>query len=296
MKVCFHDCQANSTYHGNAFLLFTPVEVLLKEIELLAQKFAGHGKIRCVQCFLTPLYNVLRSLRGLDDQALAPLDTFMSNSDLLDLIERKENRVDIETQLLVEITHSFLMRNMGNVQRIVGMIKDNVNRGRLAFNHIIADFYVGLASCFFARQNREDNSHIEEAKNISEALKKLITHSKWNFEHRYLLLVSECHYTDGEIAKAIESYDLAIAAAKEHKFLQDEALGEHESKAICATLVNHKNITNFPHSQYQQLMNLLDTFTKNKATSRNQWICLNKLVVPIRSGEPSKRLILCLDR
>jgi hypothetical protein len=168
---------------------------------------------------------VLRSLRGLDDQVLAPLEIFVGNNELL---SQESNRVDHEMQLMLELTHSYLMRNMENAQRIVGMVKENGNRERLVFNHCIADFYVGLVSCHFARQSREDDNHIKEAKHIRDELKKLIAHSKWNFEHRYLLLVSECHYADGETAKARESYDLAIAAAKEHKFLQDEALGEYE--------------------------------------------------------------------
>ena len=84
---------------------------------------------------------------------------------------------------------------------------------------------MGLASCYFARQNGEDNSnHIHEAKRIRDAFHKVESHSRWNFRHKRLLLEAEFHYTEGETAKAGESYDLAIAAAKDHKFLQDEAL------------------------------------------------------------------------
>jgi tetratricopeptide (TPR) repeat protein len=45
---------------------------------------------------------------------------------------------------------------------------------------------------------------------------------KWNFEQKLLLLTAEESFCLGDLAAAKESYKNAIAAAKNHKFLNDE--------------------------------------------------------------------------
>jgi hypothetical protein len=51
-----------------------------------------------VQYYITPMYNVLRSLIviGLGEQALDPLDTFISNDKMLDHTMTDSHQVDLE--------------------------------------------------------------------------------------------------------------------------------------------------------------------------------------------------------
>ena len=48
--------------------------------------------------------------------------------------------------------------------------------------------------------------------------------SMWNFEHRADLLHVEERYSNGDLGNAEVFYDKAIAAAKAHKFLDEETL------------------------------------------------------------------------
>jgi hypothetical protein len=48
--------------------------------------------------------------------------------------------------------------------------------------------------------------------------------SMWNFEHRADLLHAEERYSNGDLGNAEVFYDKAIAAAKAHKFLDEETL------------------------------------------------------------------------
>ena len=207
------------------FPFFYIVNELLGEIEVLAHKTAQHGRIRDVQYYFTPIYNSLRRLKGLEEEVLPPLDTFMSNDELLDLTLTESNQLDFEMQIMFEITTAVIFREMEKAGRIASLVRERVNRERLLFNHIIIDFFTSITGCYHARQNQGLVTHLIEARGVRDKLEKLIRHSRWNFENKYLLIKAECHYTDGEFDKAAESYEASITAAKRHKFVHEEALG-----------------------------------------------------------------------
>ena len=212
------------------FLFFYTVNELLGEIEVLAYKTAQHGRIRDVQYYFTPMYNSLRKLKGLEEKVLPPLDTFMSNDELLDLTMTEPNQLDvfeITMMLLFEITTAVIFRDMEKAGRIASLVRETEreNRKRLLFIHNIIDFFTSITDCYHARQNEGPDTHMIEARGIRDNLEKLIRHSRWNFENKYLLIKAECHYTDGEFDKAAESYEASITAAKQHKFVHEEALG-----------------------------------------------------------------------
>ena len=48
--------------------------------------------------------------------------------------------------------------------------------------------------------------------------------SKWNYEHKALLLQAELHYLNGELESADASYKAAIKSANEHKIINHEAM------------------------------------------------------------------------
>ena len=50
------------------------------------------------------------------------------------------------------------------------------------------------------------------------------THSEWNFKNKQLLLEAESHYTMKNFCTAAICYDASIKAAREHKFLHEEAM------------------------------------------------------------------------
>ena len=157
---------------------------------------------------------------------LPPLDKFICNDELLDLTLAESNEIDYEMQLKIEITTAVILRDMKKAQRISVIVKERVSRDRLEFSRIVSDFFSAITDCYHARrQNRDHTTHIMEAKDIRDRLEKLMGQSRWNFENKYLLIKAECHYTEGEVDKAAESYKASVAAAKKHKFVHEEALG-----------------------------------------------------------------------
>ncbi|KAL3802092.1 hypothetical protein HJC23_010848, partial [Cyclotella cryptica] len=193
------------------------------KIEVLAQKCAQYGQLAVVQTDLSSIYNVLRGLKGLSEQALAPLDHFINNDELLNRTMNETDEIGLHMQVMLEITFSFIFRNMEKAQAMVDMIGDDGQKSQLLIGYIIIDFYAGLTASYFARKTGEEKSKFK-AQNVRDRMECLLKHSKWNFENKFLLLKAECHYTEGEISEATKYYEAAITSARQHKFANEEAV------------------------------------------------------------------------
>ena len=208
------------------------VIAVLAEISVLAQKVAMYSHLRSfIEHCLAPLNNTIRSLKGMNEQVLAPLNVFVSNDKLRDCMIDDPRPRDLESLLLLEITHSFVLRKMDKAQMIAGLIEKHhitQNKG-LMFIYVIIDMFVGLTACHLARSRANTSESVDRAK-ISQALKtceqlKWMTgHSEWNFENKHLLLLAECQYTQGDMEKAAATFEASIKSAKEHKFTHELAL------------------------------------------------------------------------
>ena len=67
-------------------------------------------------------------------------------------------------------------------------------------------------------------SLIEQVRANQELMKTWVVHSPSNFEHKYNLIEGEKCRVLGQKIKAIDLYDKAIAGAREHGYIQEEAL------------------------------------------------------------------------
>eukprot|EP00804_Cyclotella_cryptica_P015429 CCRYP_008072-RB/>CCRYP_008072-RB protein AED:0.18 eAED:0.18 QI:3724/1/1/1/1/0.75/4/53/297 len=199
------------------------INLLLHEIEVLSQKCSQHDQLSYAEIYLTPIYNVLRGLKGLNEQALPPLLQFISNDELKGRTMKEADQLCYRIQLSVEIVHSFILRNIEKCQSMIDVIKGGDMRERLTYNFVIVDFYAGLTACYLARKTREE-SWKENARIVRNKIERLVKHSEWNFENKFLLLKAECHYAEGEIDGAIGSYEAAVSSARDHKFVNEEAV------------------------------------------------------------------------
>jgi predicted ATPase/GAF domain-containing protein len=92
-------------------------------------------------------------------------------------------------------------------------------------------FYAGVALTRASDAAPPDRraAYIEKARGFAEKLERWAGHCPENLRHRWLLLVAELRRTEGD-SGAGDAYDVGIAAAREGRFVQDEALGNE----LCA--------------------------------------------------------------
>eukprot|EP00804_Cyclotella_cryptica_P007759 CCRYP_001367-RB/>CCRYP_001367-RB protein AED:0.13 eAED:0.13 QI:72/1/0.83/1/0.6/0.5/6/0/1635 len=131
------------------------INVLLGEIEVLAHKCAQHCQLPALQGVFAPLHHILRDLKGLDQQALAPLDYVYDTAVLQECAYVKKDLHNLDTQLMIHIAHSFMLGDMKKAQSLAEMFEDVFTKNHFVFNCVIIEFYAGLAACQFARETLE---------------------------------------------------------------------------------------------------------------------------------------------
>jgi ATP-dependent RNA helicase DDX31/DBP7 len=213
-------------YVARVFNCGINIDVVLSQIELLAQKCHQHDQNPFAKSVLSPTYNMLRMLRGFNEQSL------------VDCAVTIDHPLYFELQLMRDILTSFLFRDMEKAQATATKFKDYSETKPWTFDLVIIGFYAGLTNCYLARETG-DVSRLAEAEKICDRIQKLIGHSKWNFENKLLLLKAEIYYAKSGIAEATKRYEASIQgepneaakyyeasikSAKEHKFVQEEAV------------------------------------------------------------------------
>ena len=94
----------------------------------------------------------------------------------------------------------------------------------LQAGYALQTFLLGLVSFRIYRETRED-LWAQRAKKSRKSIESWNEQgSKWNFKHKLELMEAEEAYSNGDFASAQVLYDEAVSTAKQHKFIQEEAL------------------------------------------------------------------------
>jgi predicted ATPase/signal transduction histidine kinase/tRNA A-37 threonylcarbamoyl transferase component Bud32 len=88
------------------------------------------------------------------------------------------------------------------------------------------NFYDSLArlSVYPNVKLAEQKSILEKVQANQEKMQKWALHAPINYSHKYYLVEAEQHRIRGEYLKAIDCYEHAITLAKEHEYINEEAL------------------------------------------------------------------------
>ena len=170
---------------------------------------------------------------------------------------------------------AYLFRRHDVVLEMALNVKKHLAESKLypALELFLEKFYLGLAAYSIARRGNVGDNTAEwqaigdkfrmEMKSLSE------DDSKWNFEQKYYLLQAEKAFTDGNVETAATSYDKAIEAAKEHRFINEQALAS-ESAALFH--LEHGNISQ-ARRYWEKSRDLYDAWgAKRKVEDIDSWI------------------------
>lgn len=86
------------------------------------------------------------------------------------------------------------------------------------------DSLVQLADCT-ALQPSEQSTLLNKVRSNQAKMRQWADHAPMNFQHKYDLVEAEIARVSGQFWQAAEYYDRAIAGARQHGYLQEEALG-----------------------------------------------------------------------
>lgn len=174
---------------------------------------------------LMPLSRTVSTLQG------ASVETFSSSANELTQdptkIEnelRKTNTVQSRQTYYSKMYIAFIFRRFDKTKFFATKYADfKVGVWVTFFHQAMHTFYEGLCSYWIGR---EENiaKWISKGNESMLALQKLVQFSVWNFENKYLLLQAEEHFSERNFELAEKLYDEAISSAKEHRFVNEQAL------------------------------------------------------------------------
>ncbi|KAL7535064.1 hypothetical protein ACHAXR_009250, partial [Thalassiosira sp. AJA248-18] len=159
---------------------------------------------------------------------------------------------------------AFMFRDFSRTQKFaVKYLYFKIGVWMIFFHQSMHLFYEGLVGYWIGR---EESSAMWMAKgNESKvAMQKFAACSKWNFENKFYLLSAEEQFCERNFELAAEFYDKAISSAKEHRFVNEEALSnELAGMFYLETGRRSKSIAYFSraiekyHTRYDQLLQIM---------------------------------------
>ena len=237
--------------HISSMHLFAPASTLQHAIEKLNQcqrnlKSNGHPNFYMPMIYLQVSLNLTTSDAS-DDPTILRGDATNRN-DILSLLPpsnmfharlvRKANFARLYLGYLFR-RHDVVLET---VSKVNNHLMESKNDTYPTFELLLEKFYVALAAFSIIRQGSDTESEdwqttADELMNEMKGLSK--NDSEWNFQQKFFLLEAEKAFTDGNVEVATAFYDKAIEAAKEHRFINEQALA---SECAAFFYLDHGNV------------------------------------------------------
>jgi len=171
--------------------------------------------------------NFVSVLLGNDlDDKNSDIDS-VKQKELLEILKNFPHKGMLTEYSLFEIQHLFLMRRYHDAYQIVK--KNDTFVDKVFLGHLeLAEFYfyasLVLLAVYPDVSAREQKSINKSLNKNRKKLKKWADNCKENFQHKFYLVEAEFARISGRYLEAMTFYENSILSAKEHKYLQNEAI------------------------------------------------------------------------
>lgn len=114
-------------------------------------------------------------------------------------------------------------------------------------------------------------------------MKEWSVHSDWNFKNKLLLIEAESYNTQGDFDKAAMHYEASIKAAKEHKFMHEEALASE----LAGTFFLERGQRQKSHSYLKHASECYEKWGASVANTRVEDIIQNEFASDVMQSTPA---------
>jgi len=209
------------TYSIGAFYCSPHLPTLQKILVKLLHEMANHkriGTLHSTMSYFDACTDLIGNDRSFNIDARIEMKT---NEELYHTAEQSQNSFLMHHTILNEMHVHFYFREYLPVANLA--MKYQTSTGAKRCLDCLHIFYEGMSALCLARDTKQTKWRDLGKKSI-EAMAHLVQLSTWNFGHKYDLLQAELHYLDDRHDLAERSYQDSIRSARNHKFIQEEAL------------------------------------------------------------------------
>jgi len=205
-----------------------------RKLQSLAKDFmlASHRMVQFKQdathSYILPAWQAVLNLMGLSDHNIKLTGHAMNEESFLQESLQNDRIISVSNTYQMALFLGVIFGENDYAMRMAAYCRkiDRFVVSKNDFNRLV--FYEGLAALDLARRTKL-NSWKKIAMDSISHFTEWSQASDWNFNHNLLLLRAELFFLENKLEYAAKSYDEAIKAAKEHRFLNDEALANEKA-------------------------------------------------------------------
>ncbi|NEQ35537.1 MAG: AAA family ATPase [Okeania sp. SIO3I5] len=209
-----------------------------EELSEVAREIESHNKIletighKHIINYNRPLLQVALNLQGRSEQPDRLVGTVMDEESLILYFEKNQNHPGLWMIYILKAMLYYIFEKFDEslVASTAAEKYSATVRGGSWFIPL-RHFYSSLARLARVKHNVIESeellvseSLIQQVRENQEKIKHWVDCAPMNYLHKFYLVEAEYYRAIGEKSRAIEFYNLAIAGAKENKYIQEEAL------------------------------------------------------------------------
>jgi hypothetical protein len=169
-------------------------------------------------------YRVLVQLSGQDDTDVKPFDELYQ-------IGKESNNTHLLFNVIVsQMCMDFWFRDYTAIMKLCE--KHPAPAAKRIFTTMRC-LFEGVAALSLARQQPKEPKYRVIGEKAVKDMAKFEQMNKWTFENKYLLLQAELHYLNQDYEAAENAYIASIKSAKDHKFMNEEAMANELFGIFC---------------------------------------------------------------
>jgi PAS domain S-box-containing protein len=198
----------------------------------LEQKIAYYNqainKIQQKLPFLwTAIYwQAVLNLLASSDSYIQLTGTAFNEQEVLPVMMAANDKLGLHIFYLTKLILCYLFGELGQAQKNANVAQQYLQGAVSLIVNAIFHFYDSLTQlAIFSRASITDKTNVMNRVNLNqEKLHHWSIHAPMNFQHKYDLVEAEKARVLGQIVEAMDSYEKAIKGARNHGYLQEEAL------------------------------------------------------------------------
>lgn len=211
-------------YVIQAFLSGSTLTILKNELCVFFGQLSRFNVTRAYM-WLVPVSNAITSLSG-DPQHLS-CDSVQGCKDNMENLQEAFRKKDVslcEMIITIQIAEHVVFRRIDEAAEIVRQYQEFFDlQSYVSVKFVYRTFYSGLVA-FHCFRETQDQYWMDRGKKSLCELETWTAACNWNFHNKMLLLSAEYHFAIGDFEKATQEYQLAITSARNHRFINEEAL------------------------------------------------------------------------
>ncbi|MGB7444677.1 MAG: AAA family ATPase [Coleofasciculaceae cyanobacterium] len=169
---------------------------------------------------------VLFNLMGYSDNPCYLVGDSYDEQVMLPLHQQANDRTALYGLYLHKIILCYLFRVPSQSVKNAKIARQYLDGGTATFSIVVFHFYDSLSQLeiYACASSFEQKAILKQVNANQKKLKKWAYHAPMNHLHKFYLVEAERHCVLGQDTEAMNCYERAINGAKEHGFLQEEAL------------------------------------------------------------------------